>query len=163
MASPTNKEIERKFLVRSDGWKNLAQGTRLRQGYLASSQNATVRVRSAGNVGFLTVKGTRTGITRREYEYEIPAAEADAMLDALCGYRIVEKTRYRIEHAGLVWEVDEFHGANAGLVVAEVELEREDQPFTKPDWAGREVSMDWRYANSSLAERPFRDWGAGDR
>ncbi len=162
MGSSTNQEIERKFLVTSGAWKNVAHGTRLRQGYLASSQDATVRVRSTGAVGFLTVKGARTGITRREYEYEIPVAEADAMLDALCGRRIVEKTRYRVEHAGLVWEVDEFHGANAGLVLVEVELEREDQPFTKPDWVGREVSTDPRYANSALAVRPFRDWGVGE-
>jgi adenylate cyclase len=158
MSSPTNQEIERKFLVRSDGWKNLAQGTRLRQGYLASSQNATVRIRSAGDVGFLTIKGTRIGITRREYEYEIPVAEADAMIEAMCRRRTVEKTRYRVEHEGVVWEVDEFHGANAGLVTAEVELEREDQPFSKPEWIGKEVSMDVRYANSALAVRPYRDW-----
>lgn len=158
MGASKNQEIERKFLVRHDDWRNLASGTRVRQGYLASSQDATARVRSAGEVGFLTVKGTLTGITRREFEYEIPVAEADAMLNALCGKRIVEKTRYRIEYAGLVWEVDEFHGANAGLVVVEVELEREDQPFTKPPWVGDEVTMDPRYANSALAVRPYRDW-----
>ena len=158
MGSPTNREIERKFLVRSDGWKNLAPGTRLRQGYLSSSHHATVRVRSAGDVGFLTVKGTRSGISRTEYEYEIPVADANFMIESLCDQRMVEKTRYRIEHEGLVWEVDEFHADNAGLVTVEVELQREDQPFSKPDWVGRDVSMEVRYANSSLAERPYRDW-----
>ena len=158
MGSSSNEEIERKFLVRTDAWRSLATGRRMRQGYLGSSQEALVRVRSTGDTGFLTIKGAHAGITRREYEYEIPVADAEDMLATLCGGRVVEKTRYRIPHDGMLWEVDEFHGANEGLVTAEIELDQEDQHFAKPDWIGEEVSLDPRYANAALAVRPYSEW-----
>lgn len=154
-------EIERKFLVVGDAWRQGAIGVLYRQGYLCTTPERTVRVRVAGDKGYLTVKGSRTGVSRLEFEYPIPLEDAQAMLDALCVRPLIEKTRYRIDHGGLVWEVDEFAGENAGLVIAEVELEREDQEVSLPAWVGKEVSADDRYANSSLAERPFSTWGAG--
>jgi CYTH domain-containing protein len=154
-------EIERKFLVVGDAWRQGAIGVLYRQGYLCTTPERTARVRVAGDKGYLTVKGSRTGVSRLEFEYPIPLEDAQAMLDALCVRPLIEKTRYRIDHGGLVWEVDEFAGENAGLVIAEVELEREDQEVSLPAWVGKEVSADDRYANSSLAERPFSTWGAG--
>jgi CYTH domain-containing protein len=154
-------EIERKFLVVGDAWRQGAIGVLYRQGYLCTTPERTVRVRVAGDKGYFTVKGSRTGVSRLEFEYPIPLEDAQAMLDALCVRPLIEKTRYRIDHGGLVWEVDEFAGENAGLVIAEVELEREDQEVSLPAWVGNEVSADDRYANSSLAERPFSTWGAG--
>jgi CYTH domain-containing protein len=154
-------EIERKFLVVGDAWRQGAIGVLYRQGYLCTTPERTARVRVAGDKGYLTVKGSRTGVSRLEFEYSIPLEDAQAMLDALCVRPLIEKTRYRIDHGGLVWEVDEFAGENAGLVIAEVELKREDQEVSLPAWVGKEVSADDRYANSSLAERPFSTWGAG--
>ena len=154
-------EIERKFLVVGDAWRQGAIGMVYRQGYLCTTKERTVRVRVGGDKGYLTVKGSRTGVSRLEYEYEIPLGDAQAMLDTLCVRPLIEKTRYRIKHEGLVWEVDEFAGENAGLVIAEVELEREDQEVSLPAWVGNEVSMDDRYANSHLAEHPYSTWGAG--
>lgn len=154
-------EIERKFLVVGDAWRQGAMGVLYRQGYLCTTPERTARVRVAGDKGYLTVKGSRTGVSRLEFEYPIPLEDAQAMLDALCIRPLIEKTRYRIDHEGLVWEVDEFAGENAGLVIAEVELEREDQEVSLPAWVGKEVSADDRYANSSLAERPFSTWGEG--
>jgi adenylate cyclase len=119
-----------------------------------------VRVRTEGGRAFLSVKGETRGATRAEYEYAIPLADAERMLDALCERPLIEKRRYRIEHSGLVFEVDEFLGENAGLVVAEVELEREDQALDLPAWVGREVTGDPRYFNSNLVRRPYRAWGA---
>jgi CYTH domain-containing protein len=153
-----SKEIERKFLVIGEDWRALARGTRYRQGYLSTVKERTVRVRTIDDAGFLTVKGLTVGATRVEYEYEIPAAEADEMLDTLCEQPIIEKNRYKIPFGGLTWEVDEFLGINAGLTVAEVELESEEQSFTKPDWIGEEVSDDPRYFNSNLIARPFSTW-----
>lgn len=152
------QEIERKFLVRGDGWRALAKGTPLRQGYLNSEKERTVRVRVAGDKAFLTVKGVTVGATRPEYEYEIPLADAHAMLDRLAERPLIEKTRYAIPVSGLLWEVDEFHGANAGLVIAELELTDEAQSFTKPDWVGEEVTDDPRYFNVNLIRHPFKAW-----
>jgi CYTH domain-containing protein len=154
-------EIERKFLVVGDEWRGDRQGTRYRQGYLLIAPERTVRVRLGGGQGYLTVKGPRRGISRAEFEYEIPVADAEEMLDALCVKPPIEKTRYRIAQGDLTWEVDEFAGANAGLVLAEVELEREDQPVHLPNWVGQEVSRDPRYTNAYLALHPYRTW-AGD-
>lgn len=151
-------EIERKFLVIGADWKALAVGTVYRQGYLSVDPERTVRVRRAGKAAFLTVKGAANGAARAEYEYSINCAEADAMLDGLCMRPLVEKIRYRIPHAGLTWEVDEFLGDNQGLVLAEVELEREDQDIHLPDWAGPEVTGDPRYFNSYLVSHPFTTW-----
>jgi CYTH domain-containing protein len=151
------KEIERKFLVTGDQWRGLATGTRYRQGYLSSARERTVRVRIAGDRAYLTIKGAVVGATRLEFEYEIPPHEADALL-ALCESPLIEKTRYRIAYEGLVWEVDEFHGENEGLVVAECELVSEDQPILPPTWIGTEVTEDPRYYNANLVARPYRSW-----
>lgn len=151
-------EIERKFLVRDDRWKVLGQGVLLRQGYLSSHPDRIVRVRIEGNAALLTIKGRSVGATRGEWEYPIPLADAEAFLDSLCERPIIEKYRSRIRFEGMVWEVDEFLGENAGLVVAEIELEREDQPFVKPDWIGEEVTQDARYFNANLLRHPYRAW-----
>ncbi|NOY13262.1 MAG: CYTH domain-containing protein [Deltaproteobacteria bacterium] len=151
-------EVERKFLVVNDSWRDAATGVLFRQGYLCTEPERTVRVRLAGERGKLTIKGKAVGISRAEYEYPIPAAEAVELLDNLCLRPLIEKTRYRIEYAGRLWEVDEFHGVNAGLLLAEIELETEDQAFALPDWAGKEVSDDPRYYNSNLVREPFKNW-----
>lgn len=152
-------EIERKFLVRDDGWRAGASGVELRQGYLSSDKERTVRVRTVGERGWITVKGLTRGIRRQEFEYEIPVIDAREMLDALCERPLIEKVRYRIPHAGLTWEVDEFLGDNQGLVLAEVELADESVYVELPPWAGEEVSNDPRYFNSSLAKSPWPGWG----
>ena len=151
------REIERKFRVTADSWRS-AEGIRYRQGYLSTVKERTVRVRVIGNTGYLTIKGISTGSTRLEFEYEIPADEAEEMLDALCEKPLIEKNRHKVLYGGLIWEVDEFFGENTGLVVAEVELEREDQPFEKPDWLGEEVTDDPRYFNANLISHPYSRW-----
>ena len=151
-------EIERKFLVADEAWRGLAPGTLFRQGYLSTIKERTVRVRVAGGRAFLTVKGISVGATRREYEYAIPPGDANEMLDSLCERPIIEKTRYRIPMEGFIWEVDEFTGANAGLVIAEIELADEDQAFPRPAWLGREVTGDPRYYNANLIAHPYRNW-----
>ena len=150
-------EIERKFLLVGTEWKSVA-GTRYRQGYLNSQKERTVRVRTIADKGYLTIKGVAKGNVRPEYEYEIPRAEADEMLDRLCEKPLIEKVRYKIPRDGLVWEVDEFEGENAGLVLAEVELETEDQEVDLPSWVGDEVTGDPRYFNSSLIKNPYTKW-----
>lgn len=149
-------EIERKFLVTGDAWR-AAEPVFYSQGYLNRDRSRTVRVRIAGRTGVLTVKGLPVGISRAEFEYEIPLKDAQQML-TLCDGPIIEKHRRVIEHAGLRWEVDEFLGDNAGLVVAEVELTSESQEVDIPDWVGKEVTDDVRYFNSKLAVHPFKDW-----
>lgn len=151
-------EIERKFLVRDDSWKALGHGVLLQQGYLSSTPERTVRVRIEGESAMLTIKGRSAGATRSEWEYPIPMADAQVFLDKLCERPIIEKKRYRIQYDGMVWEVDEFLGENAGLVVAEIELSSEDQSFTKPAWIGEEVTLDPRYFNSSLIRNPYARW-----
>lgn len=152
------EEIERKFLLADDGWRGLAEGVEYRQGYLCSGRERTVRVRTAAGRGFLTVKGQTKGAVRSEYEYEIPLADARTMLDELCLPPLIEKLRYTIAHGGFVWEVDEFLGLNAGLVVAEIELAAPDQSFPKPAWIGREVTGEERYYNAALCLHPFSAW-----
>ena len=152
------REIERKFLVKNDAWRGLAEGVLYRQGYLSAERERTVRVRTAGTKGFLTVKGITVGASRDEYEYEIPLADAVAMLDSLCIHPLIEKTRHAIAIGGLVWEVDEFAGDNAGLIVAEIELSSEDQAFSTPGWVGAEVTDDERYYNANLITHPFNAW-----
>ena len=151
-------EIERKFLVVGEAWRTLGQATHYRQGYLSSVKERTARVRRAGAKGALTVKGVSVGAARKEYEYEIPPADADEMIDRLCEKPTVEKNRYRIPVGDVTWEVDEFLGINEGLVVAEVELHSEDQSFDKPDWIGEEVTGDPKYFNANLVARPFSTW-----
>ena len=150
-------EIERKFLVKEGAWRN-EKGTKYRQGYLNSDKERTVRVRTMVDKGYLTVKGVSRGAVRVEYEYEIPKVEAEAMLDDLCEKPLIEKIRCKIEHKGFVWEVDEFLGENSGLIVAEVELESEDQKFVKPKWVGEEVTGDPRYFNANLIHHPYSRW-----
>jgi len=152
------KEIERKFLVRGDSWRGQDTGKRYRQGYLSTVKEHTVRVRTVGDKGFFTVKGITVGATRSEYEYEIPVRDANEMLDRLCERPLVEKTRYRIPHEGLTWEIDEFEGENRGLITAEVELKDEHQAVTLPRWVGQEITGDPRYFNSNLVAKPFTTW-----
>lgn len=151
-------EIERKFLLTGDTWRSLGEPVLLRQGYLSSQPDRVVRVRVEGARATMTIKGRSSGATRGEWEYDIPLADANELLDQLCEKPVIEKYRRRISHAELTWEVDEFLGANQGLVVAEVELESEDQQFDKPSWIGTEVTDDPRYYNSSLIRLPFSQW-----
>ncbi len=151
------KEIERKFLVVGDDWRS-AQSTLLRQGYLSTDKHRTVRVRVSGDSAFLTIKGLTTGATRREFEYPIPVDDANELLDELCQPPLIEKQRHVIRGDGVTWEIDEFLGENDGLVVAEVELQDEDQAFSRPSWLGEEVTDDPRYYNANLVKRPYSSW-----
>lgn len=151
-------EIERKFLVIGDDWRHGAVGTEYRQGYLCADHDRTVRVRVAGDQACITIKGGSRGISRMEFEYAIPVDEAMILLVELCEQPVIEKIRYPIEYRGFVWEVDEFLGDNAGLVVAEIELEEVEQAFEKPPWIGAEVSAERRYSNAALARSPFSGW-----
>jgi adenylate cyclase len=151
-------EIERKFLVTSDAWMGLGEPVQLRQGYLSSHPSRVVRVRIEGERAVMTIKGKNVGASRGEWEYPIPMEDAREFLDKLCEQPIIEKYRRRIPYAGFVWEVDEFLGANAGLVVAEIELPSEDQAFDKPDWIGEEVTHDKCYLNSNLIAHPYSGW-----
>ena len=149
-------EIERKFLVAGESWRQ-AEPHHFVQGYLTLDQQRTVRVRIDGERAFLTVKGISVGARRKEFEYAIPVDDARQLL-GMCMGNIIEKWRHVVEHAGMRWEVDEFTGENAGLVVAEIELGSEDQAFERPAWVGKEVTADARYYNSNLAARPWRSW-----
>ncbi|MHB8709761.1 MAG: CYTH domain-containing protein [Desulfuromonadales bacterium] len=151
-------EIERKFLLKNNAWRNGATGILYRQGYLCTDPERTVRVRLGGGTAILAIKGAGDGIARPEFEYPIPAAEAALLLDSLCLHPLVEKYRYRVPFAGLTWEIDEFLGANAGLLLAEVELEQVDEAVPLPPWIGREVTGDHRYYNAWLARHPFTTW-----
>jgi len=151
-------EIERKFLVRNSDWKIDASGERYTQGYLSTDPDRVVRVRLAGDQAWLTIKNRAVDLVRAEFEYPIPKDDAVILLDQLCLGPLIDKTRYRISHAGHIWEVDEFHGENGGLVLAEIELARPDEPFERPVWLGDEVSGDPRYGNSSLIALPFSSW-----
>jgi adenylate cyclase len=152
------KEIERKFLVKGDSWRSLATGKRYRKGYLSTVKERTVRVRTAGDKSYITVKGISVGATRSEYEYEIPSADANEMLNHLCESPLIEKIRYRTPVSDLTWEVDEFEGENRGLITAEVELTAENQAVPIHDWIGAEVTGDSRYFNSNLVAHPFSQW-----
>jgi adenylate cyclase len=152
------KEIERKFLVKQRKWAELGETIRIRQGYLSTTKESVVRVRTFGPKAYMTVKGLTVGATRDEYEYEIPVADADAMLDRLCARPLIEKTRYRIPFKGLTWEVDEFFGVNQGLTVAEVEIKSESESVTLPDWVDKEVTGDPKYYNANLIAHPYTTW-----
>lgn len=151
------KEIERKFLVTGNGWRD-APATTYRQGYLSTDRNRTVRVRVAGDKGFLTIKGITVGASRTEYEYSIPVEDALEMLANLCLRPLIEKRRYRVDQGGPIWEVDVFFGDNEGLILAEVELENESQQIDLPPWIGREVTGDARFYNANLITHPYRSW-----
>ncbi|WP_051309855.1 CYTH domain-containing protein [Desulfogranum japonicum] len=152
------KEIERKFLVASDGWQHLARGIHYRQGYICSGKGQTVRVRVVENKGILTIKGATQGISRSEYEYPIPLDDALEMLEELCEKPIIVKKRYHIYVAGFTWEVDQFLDENEGLVIAEIELSHENQSFNKPEWIGTEVTGIPRYYNACLHQHPYNQW-----
>lgn len=152
------EEIERKFLVIDDAWRPFAEAMRYRQGFLSTDPERTVRVRVAGERGTLTIKGITIGARRTEHEYEIPLADAQHMLDALCKRPLIEKVRYTLVLGSHTWEVDVFEGDNAGLVVAEIELQNEDEAFDRPSWLGEEVTDDPRYFNANLVAHPYRAW-----
>lgn len=149
-------EIERKFRVRKGVWRD-EKATQYRQGYLSTVKERTVRVRTIEDKGYLTIKGISIGASRLEFEYEIPRQDAEALLD-ICEKPLIEKNRYKVENGGFVWEVDEFFGENQGLIVAELELETEDQYFPRPDWIGEEVTGVPRYFNSNLVKNPYTKW-----
>ena len=152
------KEIERKFIVEGNEYKELSKAVLYRQGYLCSDMKRTVRVRVCGNKGYITVKGKSRGSTRPEYEYEIPADDANEMLENLCEKPIIEKFRYKYSFEGFIWEIDEFLGENQGLVIAEIELPDENTKFSKPVWIGKEVTGMPEYYNSSLVQNPYKNW-----
>ena len=152
------KEIEKKFLIANDDWRQLGTGKPYCQGYLNAEKGRTVRVRTISDRGILTIKGPSEGAARLEYEYDIPVDEALEMLDRLCHKPLIEKTRYKIDYAGFTWEVDEFKGENLGLLFAEIELQYEGQEFETPPWIGREVTSDSRYYNANLVKNPFSAW-----
>jgi adenylate cyclase len=152
-------EIERKFLIDHIKWNALAkpQGKVYKQGYILSEEKRTVRIRVTPDAAYIALKGAAKGISRSEYEYAIPIAEGNKILENFAT-STVEKTRYNINYAGHLWEVDVFSGDNQGLVVAEIELKSEDEQFEKPDWIGDEVSHEGRYSNASLSVKPYKSW-----
>lgn len=151
------QEIERKFLVRGEGWRGLGPAVEYAQGYLCRQPERTVRVRIAGDKAVLTIKGVNQGVRRAEFEYSIPLEEARELLE-LCEKPLIQKTRTSVQFEGKIWEIDEFQGENAGLVVAEVELDHEDEIIDHPPWVGAEVSDDPRYYNSNLIAHPYQAW-----
>lgn len=152
------KEIERKFLIKRELWQPQSPGVEIRQGYLSLDPKRTVRVRTKGAKGYLTIKGKNQGISRTELEYEIPYEEACQMLEELCLRPMVEKTRYLEQHGQQLWEIDIFAGDNEGLAMAEAELPSEDTALALPIWIDREVSGEARYYNSSLIKLPYKNW-----
>jgi len=152
-------EIERKFRVIHDGWRTaVGSSALLRQGYLANTMRASIRVRLAGDAGWLSVKAMTPGRARAEFEADIAPADAHEMLSHLCEGPLIEKWRHIVVHAGDRWEIDEFLGDNAGLVIAELELDSEQQDFARPAWLGEEVTDDQRYYNFRLSQHPYRQW-----
>lgn len=156
------REIERKFLLKNDGWRpHVRRSRRMRQGYLAGGGRVSVRVRVAGDEAWLNIKSGGLVAVRNEYEYAIPVAEAVELLELATP--LIDKTRHFVEHDGMTWEIDEFHGENSGLVVAEIELAREDEPFSHPSWLGTEVTKLRRYYNVCLVTHPYRAWTEAER
>jgi adenylate cyclase len=157
------KEIERKFLLVNDAWRDLAVRSRkMSQGYIAEALRTSVRVRISANDAWLNIKCGGLTAVRDEFEYAIPVADAHALLEAVAA-PLIEKTRYWVPYEGFEWEIDEFHGVNAGLVVAEIELDDEHQSFSSPPWLGREVTKLERYYNVNLVRRPYSQWNAEER
>jgi adenylate cyclase len=151
-------EIERKYLVSNDGYKSgYTRKSEYRQGYLSTDKERVVRIRSINGQGFITIKGKNKGCIRSEFEYEIPSDDTDKLLD-MCLPPLIEKTRYLYPFDGHIWEIDEFHGANEGLIVAEIELKSEDESYRLPPFIGKEVTDDTRYYNSNLIAHPYREW-----
>ena len=152
-------EIERKFLVVNDSWREAASpGIPIKQGYLVGGKHASVRVRLQGDKANLNIKSATLGVWRQEFEYAIPLADAEVLLATLCRRPLIEKVRYLVPYADKQWEIDVFEGDNAGLVVAELELQDETEAYARPPWLGEEVSHDPRYYNTSLSQHPYKDW-----
>ncbi len=154
----SNQEIERKFLVKNEDFKALATGVLIHQGFLSSVKERTVRIRIAEQKAFLTVKGISKGASRTEFEYDIPFEDALIILEELCEKPLISKYRYTIPWGDLFWEVDEFLGDNQGLIIAEIELQYENQSFELPDWIGKDVTGDPKYYNSNLVKFPYSVW-----
>ena len=151
-------EIERKFLVKEKPFSIAKRSLKINQGYIINEKSKVIRVREKGDDYFLTIKGNNIGISRIEYDFPISKEDAKELIFHFCKTTLIEKTRHYIEHKGHTWEVDEFHGKNNGLIVAEIELESEDEKFEIPDWVGEEVTQDDRYYNMNLAIHPFTSW-----
>lgn len=151
-------EIERRFLLKNDAWKAVA-GTPclMSQGYLSVEKERIIRLRIIGNRAWLTLKGYISDVSRSEFEYEIPVADAQTMMDTMCPFRL-EKHRYEVSYQGFVFEIDEYFGDNAPLIVAELELPAEDTPFPRPDWLGEEITSDGRFTNAYLSKHPYSQW-----
>ncbi len=157
-------EIEHKFLIVNDDWREqIIRSVEYRQGYLSNNKHASVRIRVAGDIANINVKGMTVGVQRPEYEYPVPLADANEMLDQLCMRPMIEKIRHFVEYGGKIWEIDEFSGDNAGLIVAEIELEAVDEAFDVPGWAGADVSGVERYYNVALVQYPYVQWTAEER
>jgi len=152
-------EIERKFLVINDNWRSsVTKSSHYTQGYFATNDKCSIRIRISDDKAELNIKSATLGISRSEYNYTIPLADAEEMLNKLCIRPLIEKTRFHVEYENHLWEIDEFTGDNEGLVVAEIELDTTETEFTKPAWVGDEVSNDVRYYNVCLVEKPFTTW-----
>lgn len=151
-------EIEKKFLITSDAWRALGTGKEYCQGYLSSGDGPSLRIRTIGERGIITVKGPTENGKRLEFEYDIPYSDAKEMLEKLCHKPLIEKTRYKIQQGSFIWEVDEFKGENEGLIFAEIELNAVDQAFDIPQWIGEEVTGDARYYNANLVTNPYSNW-----
>ncbi len=152
-------EIEHKFLLKNDDWrKQVIRSVNYRQGYLCGNDKTSIRIRTSDTNAWLNIKSATIGNHRQEFEYEIPLTEANEMLDTLCHQPLIEKTRFFVNHDRHLWEIDEFSGDNAGLIVAEVELKSLDENFSLPDWAGQEVTDDLRYYNNNLCKNPYKNW-----
>ena len=152
------KEIERKFLIDISGVKSIGSGSRIKQGYISTTDNTAVRIRVSGAVAYLTLKGENQGATRPEFEYEIPIEDANEIIKELCSGPVIDKTRYLVEYGSHTWEIDVFHGDNDGLIVAEVEIESETEEVDLPKWVINEVTGEVKYYNSSLLDNPFNKW-----
>ncbi len=151
-------EIERKFLVSNRDWQKQENGVLYRQGYLATADGQSIRIRIAGARAYLTIKKQIDDISRQEFEYSIPVEDANILLDQICIKPLIEKTRYHVEYGLHIWEIDEFSGRNQGLVIAEIELTHKDEKFERPGWLSKEVSNDPRYLNVNLQKKPFCEW-----
>ena len=154
----SGSEIERRFLLKNDAWKAVAGAPCLMsQGYLSVEKERIIRLRIIGNRAWLTLKGYISDVSRSEFEYEIPVADAQTMMDTMCPFRL-EKHRYEVNYQGFVFEIDEYFGDNAPLIVAELELPAEDTPFPRPDWLGEEITSDGRFTNAYLSKHPYSQW-----
>ncbi len=152
-------EIEHKFLLKNDNWrKEIYKSVYYKQGYLSSTDKNSIRIRISDSNAWINIKSPVVGRQRQEFEYEIPLSDADEILETLCHHPLIEKTRHFVNHQGHVWEIDEFRGDNAGLIVAEIELSSLEEEFTLPEWADQEVTHELRYYNNQLCKNPYKNW-----